>query len=180
MWLTSATTSGSRVQQTCWIRLITPLSTKSLSWKGTPVSTGLPACSTRTPLLTIRRKSTAPRALGPTSSTPGSSPDSVASVRAHGKPWRWRCWATACRRHAVAQQRHLQGFPWALTEATLSGELPGVEEVGPSARGAVDFLRIVSKGVRVEHAGNPVLTGVPFQDRLSVDNGVIKRLQQVC
>src|SRR5919112_5781064 len=30
------------------------------------------------------------------------------------------------RRHVVAQQSYLQCFPWALTKATLSGELLGV------------------------------------------------------
>src|SRR5215213_11010057 len=57
------------------------------------------------------------------------------------------------RGHIVAQQRYLQRFPWALTKATLSGELLGVEEVGPGAWCAVDLLGVVSKGVRIEHAG---------------------------
>jgi spermidine/putrescine-binding protein len=39
-------------------------------------------------LATTPSKSTARQALGPTSSTPGSSLDSVAFVRAHGKRWR--------------------------------------------------------------------------------------------
>src|SRR5215203_5354984 len=41
------------------------------------------------------------------------------------------------RRHVVAQQRHLQSFPWALSEATLSRELLGIEEIGPRAWSAV-------------------------------------------
>src|SRR5829696_579147 len=81
------------------------------------------------------------------------------------------------RRHVVAQQRHLQSFPWALSEATPSRELLGVEEIGPGAWSAVGLLSVVSKGVRVEHAGNPVLAGVPFKDRLFVDHGVVERLK---
>src|ERR671921_392657 len=84
------------------------------------------------------------------------------------------------RRHAVAKQRYLQCFRWALTKATLSRELLGVEEVGPTAWSAVDLLGVVSKGVRVEHAGDAVLSRVPFQDRLFVDDGVVERLEEVC
>jgi hypothetical protein len=46
-------------------------------------------------------------------------------------------------------------------------------------RSALHSLGIVSENVRVEHAGDAVLTGVPFQDRLFVDNGVVERLEQI-
>jgi hypothetical protein len=39
------------------------------------------------------------------------------------------------------------------------------------------MLCVVSQDIRVEHARNPVVVGIPFKDRLLVDNRVVKRLQ---